>query len=55
LFAVLDFTATSKQSTKTQVNPINENTLGTYRKVFSEHGIYYFKLPVIYIYLMRHG
>lgn len=52
-----DFAATSKQSKKKKpkVSHVSENTIVTHRKVFSEHIIYYFKLPVLlYIFLMRH-
>lgn len=50
-----DFGATSKQSKKAQVSHVSESTIVTHRKVFSEHTIYYFKLPVLlYMFLMRH-
>lgn len=52
-----DFAATSKQSKKKKpkVSHVSESTIVTHRKVFSEHIIYYFKLPVLlYIFLMRH-
>lgn len=45
----------SNQKKKPKVSHVSESTIVTHRKVFSEHIIYYFKLPVLlYIFLMRH-